>query len=155
MVGDAISHAILPGLAMAFALAHTRNSLVMMLGAGVAGLLTVWLVELLYRSRRVYEDTSIAIVFPALFAVGVILMERYAHYVDLDPDCVIFGDIEFAPFDDVYLGGVWLGPKAVLVLGLVTLLNLGLVLLFYKELKLCTFDPALGEALGFRPTRMH
>jgi manganese/zinc/iron transport system permease protein len=75
--------------------------------------------------------------------------------VDLDPDCVIFGDIEYVPFDNITLGGLWLGPKALWVLGIVTLVNLGFVLLFYKELKLCTFDPALGEALGFKPTRIH
>jgi manganese/zinc/iron transport system permease protein len=155
LVGDAISHAILPGLALAFALTHSRNSLVMLAGAAVAGLVAVWLIEMLYRSQRVAEDTSIAIVFPALFALGVILMERYAHYVDLDPDCVIYGDIEYAPLDLLTLGGASLGPRALWVLGVVTLLNLGFVLLFYKELKLSTFDPGLGHALGFSPARVH
>jgi manganese/zinc/iron transport system permease protein len=155
LVGDAISHAILPGIAIGFALTHSRNSLVMLIGAGIAGLITVWLVELLYRSRRVYEDTSIAIVFPALFALGVIFMERYAHYVDLDPDCVIYGDIEYAPLDRAVIAGVDFGPRSLWRLGIITLLNLGFVLLCYKELKLCTFDPALAESLAYSPSRMH
>jgi len=110
---------------------------------------------MLYRSRRVYEDTSIAIVFPALFALGVVLMERYAHYVDLDPDCVIYGDIEYVPLDHAVIGGVHLGPRALWRLGIMTLLNLGFVVLCYKELKLCTFDAGLAEALGYRPKRVH
>jgi manganese/zinc/iron transport system permease protein len=155
LVGDAISHAILPGLALGFALFHTRHSLVMLLGAACAGLLTVWLVETLARSRRVYEDSAVALVFPALFAMGVILMERFAHYVDLDPDCVIFGDIELVPFDTWSIAGHQLGPSALWVLGLVASANVALVLLCYKELKLGTFDPELGKTLGFSPGRLH
>lgn len=155
LVGDAISHAILPGLALGFMLTASRNSLAMTLGAMAVGLAAVWLIEVLLRSRRVGEDASIAIVFPALFAVGVLLMERYAHYVDLDPDCVIYGDIEFVPLDLLTVGGVAIGPKALWVLGAVTLVNLAFVLLCYKELKVCTFDPMLAESLGFRPARMH
>jgi len=155
LVGDAISHAILPGLALGFILTQSRQSLAMTVGAAVAGLATVWLIELLLKSRRVNADTAVALVFPALFALGVLLMERFAHYVDLDPECVIYGDVEFAPFDQWSLLGVPLGPRPLWILGGVTLLNLLLVLVFYKELKLTTFDPGLGDALGFRSTWMH
>jgi manganese/zinc/iron transport system permease protein len=155
LVGDAISHAILPGLALGFYLTLSRHSLVMAAGAAVAGLVTVWLVELLYRTRRVHEDTSIALVFPALFALGVLLMERCAHYVDLDPDCVIYGAIEFVPFDTLTIAGRNLGPTALWVLGAVTLANFVLVSLCYKELKLTTFDPGLGDTLGFSSAKLH
>lgn len=143
LVGDAISHAILPGIAIGFLLTHSRHSLVMVLGAAAAGLVTVWLVETLYRTRRLYEDTAIAVVFPALFALGVILMHRYARYVDLDPKCVILGAIELA---DVRSLGLLLGA---------VVLNLVLVVFFYRPLKLGTFDPALALALGFSPTLIH
>ncbi|HMP03626.1 MAG TPA: metal ABC transporter permease [Gemmatales bacterium] len=155
LVGDAISHAILPGIALGFILTHSRQSLAMTLGAAAAGLVTVWLIELLLKSRRVSEDTSVALVFPMLFALGVLLMERFARYVDLDPECVIYGDIEFAPFDQWSLGGLALGPRPLWILAGVTLFNLLLVVLLYKELKLTTFDPALGDALGFHSGWMH
>src|SRR5262245_10791424 len=77
LIGDAISHAILPGIALGFVLTHSRQSGVMLLGSAGAGLLTVWVVETLYRTRRLREDTAIAVVFPALFAVGVILVARF------------------------------------------------------------------------------
>lgn len=155
LVGDAISHAILPGIALGFMLTHSRQSLMMTVGAAVAGLGTVWLIELLLKSQRVREDTAVALVFPALFAVGVLLMERFAHYVDLDPECVIYGDIEFAPFDQWSVAGVPLGPRPLWLLGAVAVMNLALVVVFYKELKLTTFDPALGDALGFPSSWLH
>lgn len=155
LVSDAISHAILPGIALGFVATHSRHPLVMLVGAAIAALVTVWLVETLYRTRRVHEDTAIGVVFPALFAIGVILMDRYAHYVDLDLDCVLYGEIEFVPLEPLSETLAFLGPKAPWVLGTVTLMNLALVLFFYKELKLCTFDPPLGHALGFSPSLIH
>ena len=77
----------------------------MMLGAGALGLITVLLVELFNRSRRLEEDASIGVVFPALFSLGVILISRYAAQVDLDLDCVLYGEIAYAPWDT--LGAGW------------------------------------------------
>ncbi len=154
LVSDAISHAILPGIALAFMATQSRHPLPMMLGAAAAGLVTVWLIETLYRSRRVHEDTSIAIVFPALFALGVVLIAQYSH-VDLDTDCVIYGKMEWVPHTGLTIAGTYLGPRAWWVVGIVASLDLAFILLFYKELKLCTFDPGLAESLGFSPVRMH
>jgi manganese/zinc/iron transport system permease protein len=71
----------------------------MVLGAGALGLVTVLLVELFHRTRRLKEDASIGVVFPALFSIGVILISRYASQVDLDLDCVLYGEIAYAPWD--------------------------------------------------------
>lgn len=171
LVSDAISHAILPGIAVGFILTHSLNPFVMLVGAAVAGLVTVWLVETLYRSRRVHEDTAIAVVFPALFALGVVLIDQFRQ-VHLDLDCVLFGEIGLSHYDILNPDGVdasaiagapaWqlavytlLNLKPFWMLGIVTLLNLVFVLLFYKELKLSTFDPGLAQALGFSPQRLH
>jgi manganese/zinc/iron transport system permease protein len=154
LIGDAISHAVLPGIALGFAVTHSRHSFVMLVGAIIAGLLTVWLVESLHRSRRVYEDAAIAIVFPALFALGVVVLDRFPH-VDLDPDCVFQGDLAGVPDRQLVIGGTALGPIGLYVLGFVALLNIALVCFFYKELKLSTFDPQLAESLGFSPRRVH
>jgi manganese/zinc/iron transport system permease protein len=154
LVGDAISHAVLPGIGLGFALTYSRHSLVMLIGATAAGLATVWLIELLHRSRRVYEDAAIAIVFPALFALGVVVIDQFP-YTDLDTDCVFQGDLSSVPDRSLVIAGVLLGPQAVWILGAAALINLSLVLVFYKELKLTTFDPALAESLGFAPRRMH
>jgi manganese/zinc/iron transport system permease protein len=154
LIGDAISHAILPGIALGFILTHSRQSLVMLAGAAVAGLVTVWLVEALHRTRRCYEDAAIAVLFPALFALGVVMIDHY-RYVDLDLDCVFQGDISNVPNLSLIAADTSLGPRALWVLALAVLLNLGLVIGFYKELKITTFDPQLAESLGYSPRRMH
>lgn len=155
LLGDAISHAVLPGIVIAFLLTGNRAPLPMVLGAGTVGVLTVLLVEMLNRSRRLQEDASIGVVFPALFSLGVVLISRYASQVDLDLDCVLYGEIAYAPWDTLILGGKELGPKGLWVTGGVLLLVLALVATFYKELKLVTFDTALAAALGFSPVLVH
>ncbi len=155
LLGDAISHSVLPGIAIGFLLTQSRSSLVMVVGAGALGVLTVFLVERLQRTGRLYEDASIGVVFPALFAVGVILISRYASMIDLDLDCVLYGEIAYAPWDLVVVAGRTVGPRAVWVTGLTLLLNLAVIGLVFKELKLVSFDPGLCEALGYRPVRLH
>ncbi len=155
LLGDAISHAVLPGIAIAFLLTGDRNTLPTLLGAGALGVITVFLVELTNRSRRLKEDAAIGVVFPALFAFGVLLISRYASQVDLDLDCVLYGEIAYAPWDLLFWQGSSMGPKALWVNGAVLLINLVFVFCFYKELKLGTFDPELAAALGFAPTLLH
>lgn len=155
LVGDAISHAVLPGIVIAFLLTGERTSLPMVLGAGAFGLLTVALVELFHRTRRLSEDASIGAVFPMLFSIGVLLVARYAGQVDLDLDCVLYGEIAYAPWDPLVVAGRALGPRALWVNGLLFAANLALVVGLYKELKISTFDPELAQALGFRPRRLH
>lgn len=155
LLGDAISHAVLPGIVIAFLWTGDRAPLPMVLGAGAVGVLTVLLVELFHRSRRLYEDASIGVVFPALFSLGVVLISRYASQVDLDLDCVLYGEIAYAPWDTLFVGGRELGPKGLWVTGGVLLLVVALVATFYKELKLVTFDSALAAALGFSPVLVH
>jgi manganese/zinc/iron transport system permease protein len=155
LLGDAISHAVLPGIAIAFLLTGNRAALPMVLGAGALGLITVMLVELFNRSRRLREDASIGVVFPALFSLGVILISRYAAQVDLDLDCVLYGEIAYTPWDTLTVGGSDVGPKALWVNGAILLANLVFVLLLGKELKLSTFDRGLAASLGFSPTVLH
>jgi manganese/zinc/iron transport system permease protein len=154
-MSDAISHAILFGIVIAFFVVESTASLPMIIAATLTGVLTVTLVEALFRTRLVKEDTAIGLVFPALFSVGVILISRYASNVHLDTDAVLLGELAFAPFNRLIVGGADLGPKGLwLALG-VGLLNLMFILLFYKELKLATFDAGLAAALGFSPALLH
>lgn len=155
LLGDAISHAVLPGIVVAFLFTESRSVFPMLLGASCFGVLTVVLVQTLNRSRRISEDASIGVVFPALFSLGVILISRYASQVDLDLECVLYGEIAYAPWDDFLWGELSLGPKGFWVAGGVLLVNLGFVLGFFKELKIASFDPELAASLGFSPTVLH
>ena len=155
MMSDAISHAILPGLVVAFFLTGSLSSPLLLLGGAVMGVCTVASVEALRRTRLVREDAAIGLVFPALFSVGVILIARYAGDVHLDTDAVLLGELALVPFDRWIIGAYDLGPRALYAVSAVGLVSALFITLFYKELKLATFDAALATALGLMPTLLH
>jgi manganese/zinc/iron transport system permease protein len=155
MMADAISHAILPGIVGGYVLAKGPNIFLGFVGATLAGLLTVFLVEALTNSRRVKQDSAIGLVFPALFALGVLVVSKFFANVHIDTDAVLYGEIAFAPFDTLTIGGRDLGPQSLWVLGGLTLVNAIFLAVFYKELKLSTFDAGLAATLGFLPGLLH
>jgi len=159
MMGDAISHAALPGLAIAFLVTGTRASVSMFIGAAVVGVLTAVFTQWISNWGKVDSGASMGIVFTTLFAIGLLLIVQAADHVDLDPGCVLYGAIELAPWDvaaTLNLGGTTLEiPRAALVLGIVFLLNLGIVLVFFKELKISSFDPDLATTQGVNAGLMH
>lgn len=162
MLGDAISHAILPGIAGAFLLSaiynpegNARAPLPMFIGATLIGVLTAFLVQLLNRSGRVQGDAAIGVVFTALFAVGVVMISLFASQIDLDQDCVLYGEIAYAPFDMVESGGRVLGPVAFWQMLGVFVLCLVVVSALFKELKLASFDPEMAAAVGFNVGLLH
>ncbi|WP_394747740.1 metal ABC transporter permease [Spongiimicrobium salis] len=155
MISDAISHSILPGIVVGFFLTEDLNSPWLILLAAVTGLITVFLVEFIQKTGLVKEDTAIGLVFPALFSIGVILIAKNANDVHLDVDAVLLGELAFAPFDRLEVGGVDIGPKSLWVIGSILLSTIALLLTFFKELKLSTFDKGLAATLGFSPVVMH
>jgi len=155
LMSDAISHAILLGIVLAFFVTEDIASPLLIIAAAATGVLTVSLVELLNRTRLVKEDASIGLVFPVLFSIGVILISRFAGNVHLDVDAVLLGELAFAPFNRLVLFGQDVGPKALYIMGSILILNLIFLFLFYKELKLATFDAGLAVALGFSPGLIH
>lgn len=154
MMGDAISHAVLPGLAIAFLVTGQRASMPMFLGAVAAGLLTALFTQWIHRSARVDEGAAMGVVFTTLFAIGLVIIVKAADHVDLDPGCVLYGAIELTPLDTVKLLGMEV-PRAALVNGGVLLANILIVAVFYKELRLACFDPGLAATLGFSPGFLH
>ena len=155
LMSDAISHAILPGIVVAFFLTESLSSPLLILAAAGTGVLTVFFVELLQRTKLVKEDAAIGLTFPALFSIGVILISRFADNIHLDTDVVLLGELAYAPLNRLKVFGYDLGPVALSVMGTILVLNLVFILVFYKELKLVTFDASLAAALGFVPTLIH
>ena len=226
LTSDAISHTALLGIVVAFLLMTEvfrvegdTSSPWLILGASMAGVGTVLLTEMLYRSGLVRQDAALGLAFPLLFAIAVILVSRFVDDVHLDEDAVLVGEIGLAwantnshcfdncasvtvsedhpaakmtrqcancralginPRDsraefvevcgncgDYSPAQAWSAgllelapalvffPKSITVTLLMTLLSLAFTLIFYKELKLATFDAALAKALGFRPAVMH
>ncbi len=155
MIADAISHSVLPGIVAGFVLANGPNVVVGTVLATVSGLLTVWLVEMLTKTRRVTNDTAIGLVFPTMFAAGVYVISKYMANIHIDTDAVLYGEIAFVPFDTITFGGRDYGPSALWLLSGIGLVNVGFIYAFYKELKLSTFDGVLAATLGFAPVGLH
>jgi manganese/zinc/iron transport system permease protein len=155
MMSDAISHAILPGIVVGVFVTGTLHSPLLLVAAALTGLLTAVLVETINSTGQVKEDAAIGIVFPVLFSLGVILITTFAGDMHIDTEAVLLGELAFAPFNRLIAFGLDLGPQALWTMGSVLVLNALFLALFYKELKLATFDPDLAASLGFRPRVLH
>src|SRR5438874_13341072 len=129
-LGDAISHAIFPGVVIAFLL-HSN----FFLGALVFGVGTAVVIGGLARNRRVSEDTAIGVLFAGMFALGIVLISTITGY-KADLASFLFGDVLGVSREDL-IGSVVIG-----------LLVLGAVILFHKELVLAAFDKEMAEAEG-------
>ena len=153
MVGDAISHAVLPGIVIAFLFTGSRDSIPMIIGAGLLGVLTTFLIEFFHRYARVQADASIGITFTWLFAIGIILISVFVGQVDLDQDCVLYGEIAYVPLD-LWLteNGLSFGPQTIWTLGFVTILIIAFISFGYKELFLTAFDPGYAAVIGISTT---
>ncbi len=154
LLGDAISHAVLPGLAAAFILTGSREPLPMLAGALVVGVLTAVLSAGLHRWGRVPEDAAMGVVFSTLFAIGVVMITVVARDVDLDPGCVLWGMIETAGLDLVPFAGIEV-PRPLLTLAPILLLNIAVIVVFFKELRIVSFDPYLATTMGISAGLVH
>lgn len=154
LMGDALSHAVLPGIAAGYVITQSRSNWVMFLGAIVAGLLTAYLTQWLRRAARVDAGAAMGIVFTTLFAIGLILLVRGANDAHLHPDCVIVGALELTPLDLQSVAGIRV-PRAFIILTVVFLVNAGLTIALFKELRITAFDPELAQSLGYRPNLLH
>lgn len=155
MMSDAISHTLLLGIVLAFFIVKDLNSPILILGATIMGLITVWLVECLTRTKLMFEDGAMGVVFPMLFSIAIILICLFTNDIHLDVDAVMLGELAFAPFNRLILLGYDIGAKGIYIgIGLV-IINLLFIALFFKELKLCTFDEVYAFVLGYKSSYIH
>jgi len=140
LVGDAISHAALPGIVLAFMLTRSKGSLVLVLGAGIAGWIGMLLVLSIVRYTRIKEDSSLGLILSVFFGFGLMLLtfvQRWPDATQAGLDKFLFGQAAALLQGDVILMAV-MGGVALLIMGL-----------FWKEFKLFSFDREFGAALGF------
>jgi manganese/zinc/iron transport system permease protein len=150
MMGDAIGHGVLPGIACAFLLTGQLTSFTILIGAMVFGVLTAVLAEWLSGSDAVSEDSSLGVVYTSLFALGVVLLSVFLRDVDLDINCVFMGSLALAPVTtNDYFG--WEIPQAFPTMLAALVLTIAFLLIFWKELKIVAFDPALAKTTGISP----
>ena len=149
MTGDAISHAVLPGIVIGFFVSGSQRSLEVIMGAGLLGILATLMIEGLRRKAKVQLDASIGITFTLLFAIGIILINLFAYKVDLDQECVLYGEIAYLPIDLwITKSGLNLGPRITWLAGLNFLFVMGFIYLLFKELILTSFDESFSSVMG-------
>jgi manganese/zinc/iron transport system permease protein len=153
LLGDAISHAVLPGIVVAVLITGMLTGWPIFVGAMVVGVLTSFLAQGITRLGRVSEDTSLGIVFTSLFALGVVMIQAWARHADLDVECVLFGQIDTAGLTDDFYS--WQISRPILTLAPALVITVAFVALFWKELKLVSFDPAHAAAMGIRVAVIH
>lgn len=156
MVGDAISHAVLPGIVIAFLISGNREPLTILIGASILGLLTTFIIEYLHKKAKVQGDAAIGVTYTFLFAVGVILLSLFAGQVDIDQDCVLYGEIAYVPIDTwITASGINLGPRPIYLLGGLLIVIVLFIIFFYKQLSLTAFDPGFASAIGISTVLWH
>ena len=148
MVSDAISHSVLLGIVIAFFIVKDVGSPFLIAGAALFGVITVFVVEFLSGTGLVKNDDAVGIVFPMFFALAVVLITKFARNVHLDTDVVLMGEVIIAPLNRVEFIGMSL-PKALVQMGILLLINLLFVIIFFKELKVTTFDRGFATLAGF------
>ncbi len=163
MLGDALSHTVLPGIVLAFLASQalrgagwiTPDALqaaqhgILFVGALATGILTSLLSEWVQKRGRVESSASLGVVYTTFFAAGLLLLRLFADNVHIDADCVLFGAVENLVIDPAARSG------AARFAGLVLALNLALIVVLYKELRISTFDPGLATTLGIDARWIH
>lgn len=164
LMGDAISHAVLPGIVAAFLFAGSLQAMPVFIGAAVVGVLTALLSQIIHRYGRLETGASMGVVFTILFAIGIVMLEQTrSSSVHLDAECVLYGAMENvlwtsapASFEELFTAKTWSDfPRPVATLAVVVLVNLAFIVLLFKELRISTFDPGMASAQGINPHLMH
>ncbi len=156
LIGDAISHVVLPGIVLAFLVTQTLDAWAMLLGAGAAALFAVVMIDVIKRVSRIEVGAIMGVVFTTLFALGVLLLEQSsASSVHLDVEHALMGNLESliwleargwaSLLDPVALAGL---PPELPRLALTLVLIVVLLIIFWRPLTLSTFDEGYAESLG-------
>ena len=151
MVSEGLSHAVLPGLAIAFWISRDYNSPWLLIAAGASGLVMIWLTEAFQRTKLLDPDASLGIVFAGMFSLGVLFVSNFLKQTHFHADCIIEGNLAIASLDRFEIGGWDLGPKSWIVMLLILIVQILFVTVCYKELKATLFDPELASRFGLRP----
>jgi len=156
MVGDAISHSVLPGIVIAYLVGSQTQSGFVMIGAAVFGVLTTIIIDFLYRKLKLQEDASIGLTFTWLFALGVLLISFFASgNVDLDQECVLFGELGLTFLDKIIINGRLYGTKSMATLLPAFLFVLVFVVRGYKGFQLSAFQAEFGKTKGINAGFWH
>lgn len=139
LVGDVISHAVLPGICIAFISSGSKDPLLLILGAFISGWLSIIVMDAIVRNTKIKEDTATGLSLSVFFGMGILLLTHIQHS----------GNAAQSGLDTFLFGkAAALIGTDLLVFSLISLVVLATVFLFYKEFKLIAFNPDFARAIG-------
>jgi manganese/zinc/iron transport system permease protein len=152
MVSDAISHSTLPGLVIGFLIAKSLYSPFLLVFASIFGVITIVLIEWIFKNNRIKKDASIGLSYTFLFAIGVLLISNFTSgNTELHQDCILYGDLNAVPINVFYFNDLNLGPKALWTLTILNIVVITTSLIGWNPFKISSFDPILAQLIGFKP----
>lgn len=156
MIGDAISHAVLPGIALAYLISGFGTNYLLLVGAAVFGMLATLIIQWLDKRIKMQTDASIGVTFTFMFALGIIIISSFASQIDLDQDCVLYGEIAYVPLDLIYTtSGLSLGPRQVWILGINLLIVLATILIGWRGWLITSFNEEFARSIGINTSIWH
>src|SRR5210317_514089 len=154
MMGDALSHAVLPGIVIAYLISGSRASVPLFLGAIIMGVVTTLLIQFFSSKGKMQADAAMGTVFTFLFAVGVILVTKYAGEADIDADCVLHGELAFVPLQTSAFLGLGVPAPVWTLLGLLAVIQI-IFWTGYKGWLITSFNPEYAQSVGIKTTLWH
>lgn len=147
MVADALSHTVLLGIVLGYFIAGDLDSPILFVGASLFGVVTVYAIEYVVNKFAIQNDAATGLVFTLLFAIGIILISKYARDVHLDVDVVLSGEVIFAALNTRNILGFEV-PISFVDMFVLLLINITFVAMTYQQLKVSIFDPVYAKSLG-------
>lgn len=154
MLADAISHAVLPGIVLAYLISGNRSPFLLLMGAAISGILATFLIDWLEKKVGLQADSSIGVTYTWMFAIGIILLAFFAGNTDLDQECVLFGELVYVPLYKTSIAGISI-PNSTLRLLFLFIAILIFLSIFGKSLTLYSFDPGFAVFKGLATTILH
>jgi len=154
MMGDALSHAVLPGIVVAYMISGSRASIPLFAGAIIMGVLTTFLIQFFSSKGKMQSDAAMGTVFTFLFAVGVILVTKFAGEADIDADCVLHGELAFVPLQTSSFLGLGVPAPVWTLLGLLAVIQI-IFWTGYKGWLITSFNPEYAQSVGIRTVLWH
>jgi manganese/zinc/iron transport system permease protein len=139
LIGDAIAHAILPGICIAFLFSGTKNYLYLIIGAFISGWISILLVDYISKNSKIKEDTAIGLILSVFFGFGILLLtyiQQSGNPAQTGLDSFLFGKAASMVQQDV------------IIFSVISILLVVTITLFYKELQLISFDESFGQSMG-------
>lgn len=154
MLMDAISHTVLIGVVLVYLITRDINSPFLIVGASIICVITVYLIEAL-SNKKIEKGAATGLIFPLLFSIGVLIIDKKLKNSQISINSALFGKLEFIVFKRLRINGFDIGPLALYIMLFIAIITIIFIILFYKELKIISFDKVFAKTSGVSILLVH